>query len=158
MTSDQRSKLCEELLPWARGVVRRELGGEAVEFAGLGLLEAIDSYDPDAGSSLKSWAYRTLYRVAVREFRKLHGRRGSRKYQARGTTCTINDRDDAAACGSPSDRAVMADNVIEALKHVDSCAPIKRRALLLRALGGFSRDTQSRILGIPRKRLGRAIA
>lgn len=158
MTPAERNQLCADMLPWAQGVLRGALGATAEEFAGLGLLEAIDSYNPKAGPTLENWARQTLYRVAVREFRKIHGRRGYSKYRAQGTTCQIQPGDKATGTPAPDDRMGIADDVIAALHTVDSQPQQQRRITLLSALGQFDRHTQSRILGIASKRLGRASA
>lgn len=94
-TADQEQQFCRDNLPWAERYLRTTLGPHAAEYAGIGLLEALRSYDPSRGTPFSAWLRKKLYWVARDEIKREHGAVGTARYEGQRNAMPVQD-DDAA--------------------------------------------------------------
>ena len=65
----ERDQLCAENMDWAHGVVRKLYGGAVAEHAHIGLLHAVNVFDPSRGIPFRRYAVRTICRACIAEAR-----------------------------------------------------------------------------------------
>ena len=130
-------------LAWAESYLRAKVGEPAVEFAGVGLVEARDTFDSSRGVPFRGWASRVLIWIAKRELRR---------------TAPISGYELFDHDGSPneSEEVSMPDQrrqLVSALRRIDEMAAPARWIVLARYLADFDNAAIGQILGRHRSRI-----
>jgi RNA polymerase sigma-B factor len=139
-----RDELAERLLPLARALALRYRGGsepvdDLVQVAALGLVKALDRFDPDRGSSFEAYAVPTILGELKRHFRDrvmpLHMPRGVKERAltvSRATEALTGEldrsptiRETAARSDISEDEALEALRALQASRTVSLDAPMR---------------------------------
>lgn len=128
-----REQLVETYLPLARTIARRYRSprvpaDDLVQVAAIGLMKAIDRYDPDRGVAFSSYAVPTMVGEVQRHFRDhTWGVRPPRDLQERAQRVLTANRTLAAELGRPPSAGEVAqrlqislEDVVEALQACDA--------------------------------------
>ncbi len=92
-TPQEQNDICRDCLPWAEAILRRRFGSDGVEYAGLGLVAALKSFDPSRGYSFREFAPTVLIRTASRQIQRIIGTPGSAKRLAHSGRVAVEDFD-----------------------------------------------------------------
>ena len=150
------TELTLEDLAWAEAMLRRSLGPDAEEYAGVGLMKAMETFDASHGMPWRAWARKQIIWEARDEMRRFCGRPGSRLHEARRTMVEVNDADQDIESSEVSvDEAVAREGdqrrrVVDLLQAVDRLEGITRLVAIGKLLSGLDETTIAELLHVSR--------
>ena len=159
-------EISRAMLPWARGLLKAAVGPQAVEYAGLGVMEAIDQYDPRHAVPFYRFAAKTILWTARKELRRVNGRGPGERNRAvhRSVSLTRVHHEGSWVAKNLSAVPNLAadleehEMLAESLRTVDKIEGPARWVVLGRFLGDFDNSTLERVLGRERRHIYRFIA
>jgi RNA polymerase sigma factor (sigma-70 family) len=158
----EQERLCREHMEPARRFLRNAVGPAAEEYAGVGLLKAVQKFDTDHGVPFDKFLNYTLRKVALQELRQFNGRPGSRRHAAQRSQWGLEDfdQDEQHAHASEPDRQnEEREEFVRVLAASDRLADDERAIVLGRLLCELPREGIRQITGRSMKgNHGRAIA
>ena len=137
LTDTQIEEHCRtHLVPLTRYVASK-LGDEASTYTGECLLRALRAYDETRGNIGPYLRVKT-YNLVMDVLRSMHGRRGSKKYEAQASHVSVEDFDLPA--GQAPDESAESDEAFNIMVKTLERASGVRRAILLGRSGGMSNE------------------
>lgn len=134
VTDEQRSQLCADHLAWAEGYLAKSVGHDAVEYAGQGLLAAIDSFDPNRGVPFRSYASQVIRRDALDAIRSFKGGVGTARRRVTDAV-TVHEGDSVEALATPESRMESRERQITVLGRLRELEPAAALTGLAMAIG-----------------------
>lgn len=111
--------LTREDLDWAEAILRRRIGQDAEEYAGIGLMRAHETFDPARGIPWRAWAAKQIVWTARDEQRKLDGRVGSAAYESRRNCHELQEFDEPATDERGDEKEERSKRAINVLRDLD---------------------------------------
>ena len=159
-------EICRAMLPWAQGLLRRAIGPQAVEYAGLGLMRAVEEYDVRHSVPFHLFAANRIVWAARQELHQENGRGTDARNRGAHQSLRLSGFKCESICQTknlfhvPNLAADLEEQEMLAasLRTVDQIEGPARWVVLGRVLGDFDNSTLERVLGRERRYIYRFIA
>lgn len=142
-------------LEWAQSILRHRIGEDAEEYAGIGLMKAIETFDPGRNVPWRSWAAQQIVWTARDEMRKLNGRPGSAQYESHLSTHSFDETYEQPATTIDDRRDQQGERwtrALDVLRDIDQLPEDQRLMRLGRIMAGMRVHAVRRLT---RKRAGK---
>jgi hypothetical protein len=159
LSKSERDRLCEDYFAWAGGWMHKKFGNDAVEFAGEGLFQAANTFNPSKKVPFIAWAIKNLEWVYRGHQRKELG--GVRAHAVSLDAPIGGDDnfhfDPPSNEPSPETPLEHAEEWTVVAKRINELHGTPRWLIVARLFGGFSHEGLAKILDFNPQHLARVL-
>lgn len=161
LTPGEQNRACELLLDFAERILHTRTGPRGVEYAGIGLVAALRTYD--GCTPLRAWVVKKVIWTARTQLHKAEGRPGTARHAARRSQLSLSSRDQArrsefTTTTTPHHAAEHRDLFVRALETTEQLEDLPRIVALGRMIGGFDHRDIADMLDISAKTSANSLA